>query len=372
MFAQVSNSNLEIDNLLGVDNTQKKGWASKQRLIKMCQDEVGTLCHGKRPLNIAIIGLSGCGKSSFLNTIFASFSDKNWKQIALHGNFGQTGNQVTQSLISYKKEQYYTRKGRYGKDDGILMPTFIDMCGFEDNNNELNRQLLNCVLYGKMNEYEKFKVVYDCFDKAGKDGVKRTYGERNEYLVVDRIIFVCSADPESHLPTNLMECVRQVSNAVRVIPVFGVMTKADKFGGRLNAIVQERERKFRAHLGLPAERFRRIKNYCEDIDANTSYRYSLIPEIDTNVLELMNQVFSNSLRVANSEGRLDYSVQTNRFVHESQDVANQVPGRNGLPKSSSGPVDGYDFTKRNQANIGDGVCYNCNSNCVLLYFLLNL
>ncbi|CAC5391996.1 unnamed protein product [Mytilus coruscus] len=368
MSAENSDSDLEIDKQLNADNTQKRGWNSKRRLIKMCQDEVGTKYQGKRPLNIAIIGVPGCGKSSLLNTIFTSFSDERWKPIALQGNYGKLGKQFTQSLISYKKEQYYTRKGRIRKDDGVLMPTFIDMCGFEDTNNELNRELLNTVLYGKLHEYEKFKDVYECFNNFGKDGVRRKYGERNEYLVVDRIIFVCSGDPMVPLPKNLMECVSQVSKAYREIPVFGVMTKADKFDGSQNAEVDERERLFMEHLGIIAERFKRIKNYCADIDKKTSYRFSLIPEIDTDVLELMHQVFSNTLRVSNPEGRPDYSVQTDRFVDVSQDVASQVPGRNALPKSSSGPVDGYDFTKRNQANMGDGDCYNCNSNCVLLYF----
>ncbi|XP_052062883.1 uncharacterized protein LOC127702640 [Mytilus californianus] len=302
----------------------------------MCQDEVGTIYHGKRPLNIVIIGVPGCGKSSLLNTIFASFSDERWKPIALQGNYGKLGKQFTQSLISYKKERYYTRKGRIRKDDGVLMPTFIDMSGFEDINNGLNRELLNTVLYEKLHEYEKFKDVYECFNNSGKDGVRRKYGERNEYLVVDRIILVCSGDPIVPLPINLMECVSQISNAVRCIPVFGVMTKADKFDGSQNAIIDERERLFMEHLGIEAERFKRIKNYCADIDKDTTYRFSLTPEIDIDVLQLMHQVFSNSLRVSNPEGRLDYSVQTERFVDGSRDAANQVPRRNNLPKSYSG------------------------------------
>lgn len=68
------------------------------------------------------------------------------------------------------------------------------------------------------------------------------------------------------------------------------MTKADKFDARRNDEVRKREKKFREHLGIPLERFTRIKNYCEDIDKETSYRYHLIPKIDVAILELMNQV----------------------------------------------------------------------------------
>ncbi|CAC5415733.1 unnamed protein product [Mytilus coruscus] len=93
-------SDIDIGSLLEIDSTKKKGWNDKQKLIKICQEEVGTISSGKRPLNIAIIGSHGCGKSSLLNTIFASFSDKKWKEIAEHGSYGGLGKQVSQELIS--------------------------------------------------------------------------------------------------------------------------------------------------------------------------------------------------------------------------------------------------------------------------------
>lgn len=69
------------------------------------------------------------------------------------------------------------------------------------------------------------------------------------------------------------------------------MTKADKFDADRDVRVQEKEQKFRDLLGCPQECFARIKNYCPDIDKKTRYRFSLIPEIDVAILELMTQVY---------------------------------------------------------------------------------
>lgn len=98
-----SDSDSEIDRKFSVDNTKDRHWGNKQFLIKECQDAVGTTSTGKRPLNIAIIGPPGCGKSSLLNTIFASFSDKSWKQVADFGNYGKADKQNSQRLIRYVK-----------------------------------------------------------------------------------------------------------------------------------------------------------------------------------------------------------------------------------------------------------------------------
>jgi predicted GTPase len=73
----------------------------------ICQREVGTKSDGRQPLNIVIIGPPGCGKSSLLNTIFASFSDEKWKELAEHGDSGELGRQTSRFLI-YKNKMQHT------------------------------------------------------------------------------------------------------------------------------------------------------------------------------------------------------------------------------------------------------------------------
>jgi predicted GTPase len=73
----------------------------KSKLIIQCQETVGNDLHGQTPLNIAVIGPPGCGKSSFLNTIFASFKNNNnacWREIAKMGDYGGQDLQETSRL----------------------------------------------------------------------------------------------------------------------------------------------------------------------------------------------------------------------------------------------------------------------------------
>jgi len=73
----------------------------KTQLILQCKETVGNDLGGRRPLNIAVIGPAGCGNSSFLNTIFASFQNSErarWREIAKMGDYGGHGIQETSRL----------------------------------------------------------------------------------------------------------------------------------------------------------------------------------------------------------------------------------------------------------------------------------
>lgn len=59
----------------------------------------------RRPLNVLVIGPPGCGKSSFLNTVFASFNDDKWREIARTGRFSNN-RQVTRLFKRYTCKQF--------------------------------------------------------------------------------------------------------------------------------------------------------------------------------------------------------------------------------------------------------------------------
>ena len=54
-----------------------------------------TIKAGGRALNIALIGVSGCGKSSFCNSIITTFCEKGWREWAITGHHGKLDEQVT-------------------------------------------------------------------------------------------------------------------------------------------------------------------------------------------------------------------------------------------------------------------------------------
>lgn len=68
-------------------------FAEKVKLIQDCQAFV-TTTSVRSPLNIAVIGQTGAGKSSFLNTVFASLNTDSWREIAPFGFFKQKGSQL--------------------------------------------------------------------------------------------------------------------------------------------------------------------------------------------------------------------------------------------------------------------------------------
>lgn len=251
------------------------------------------------------MGPPGCGKSSLLNTIFASFSNDKWREIAESGSHGGSGGQINYQLVSFPKERYYTRKTDSFEDDEILMPTFIDLMGFENSNQPWDQELLKIVFYGRMQEGEKFKDVLhevkDHYENNDISHLREKYRQRDKYLKIDRIIVVCSGDPDEVLPEELLKCIMAAAKGERNIPVYGVMTKADKFNGKKDPKVEEREGKFRKLLGIPLHRFQRVANYCENVDPDMKYRFSVIPKLDVKVLTLMEQVFSGDLPVINPD-----------------------------------------------------------------------
>ncbi|XP_071173684.1 uncharacterized protein LOC143080168 isoform X2 [Mytilus galloprovincialis] len=263
------------------DPTKDPMYDQKQDLLDECKKLLGTTLSGKRPLNIAVLGPPGCGKSAFLNTVFASLNNDRWREHAKHGSFSSIGKQVTRRLKSYRKEVYYK------ETDTVLMPTFIDMTGFENEGSELNRELLNIILKGKMKENELLSDVIEYGKKYGGNALRMKYSSRPVYKRVDRIIAVCSCNPLSNLPSTLFETIAEIASN-KDITVYGVMTHADAFS--TGDTITEKEANFRHLLGIPDTRFVRIKNYCSDVDPTHAYLKTVIPTLDVPVLKLMTQV----------------------------------------------------------------------------------
>ncbi|CAG2201421.1 unnamed protein product [Mytilus edulis] len=85
----------------------------------------------------------------------------------------------------------------------------------------------------------------------------------------------------------------------RGIPIFGVMTKKDKF--KHDAQIHRRTDDFLSILGIDQNSFAWIQNYCPDVDNQMTYHTKVFPYIDVPVLSFLTQVAgSEAQRVYNT------------------------------------------------------------------------
>ncbi|XP_052076657.1 uncharacterized protein LOC127714635 [Mytilus californianus] len=267
------------------DPKEDPKYNEKNKLIRKCQKIVGTNVSGKPPLNIAIVGTPGGGKSSLLNTIFASFSTESWTEIVPFGSFGRAQRQRTTRFKSYVKDTYYKRSVQ----DAYLMPTFLDMTGFEDDDSEKSVALLELLCTGRIKEDEELRSAKDYATKYGAEALLGRYNKGVCHRPVDRIIVVCTSNLDVNIPESFLNAVWKASTKHREIPVYGVLTCRDKYPPN---VVEDRIKSFRHLLALPKCRFAHIINYCDAIDSEGVHFDTTIPSLDVPVLQFMKQVLN--------------------------------------------------------------------------------
>lgn len=263
----------------------------RQREVRVLQERINK---GGRPLNVALIGPAGSGKSSFCNSIMAAFSVEGWRERATTGHYGGHGEQVTHHLLSFPKVDYLDFDALYDYN----YPTLIDMNGFENSCDKLAQELLRIVFFGRLPNEEKLMDAVKLYNSKGLDGLKEKYSQNNEDLKVDRIIFIASAN-NSFLPTQLMEAVRNTARKEnRVIPIFGVLTHMDEIS-REDPDYRRLEQEFREGLGIPENRFLLCTTYCDAYDKHhgKSRLDQRHPGLDIPILKFMRQVCDPAIRV---------------------------------------------------------------------------
>ncbi|XP_063409103.1 uncharacterized protein LOC134692575 [Mytilus trossulus] len=256
----------------------------KLELIGKLKKTVGTVQTGKKNLNVVVIGTAGCGKSSFINTALTSFRQDKWRLYSTVGKSSGNTTNITQHFKSFRADDTY-----YKEDKKVLFPTFIDINGLENEEDNFNRAFLRALFDGKVEEDEQLTTLLKMF-KSNPKGFKKTISGRTEYLKINRIVVITSADPSEQLPKDLLKCVKEVADDVKGIPIFGVMTKKDKF--KKNEQISKRIDDFIGNLGITKDSFRYIENYCPDVDKKMMYHMTVYPSIDVPVLKLITQVIN--------------------------------------------------------------------------------
>jgi hypothetical protein len=110
--------------------------------------------------------------------------------------------------FSYHKQDYIEDNNKH-----VLMPTFLDMTGFDNEDSEINKEMLSIFFNGKLKEGDDLNSVRRFYFNNGEDvhRLRQFNSKRPVYARVDRIIVVCTANPDSPLPERLLLAIRETA-----------------------------------------------------------------------------------------------------------------------------------------------------------------
>jgi hypothetical protein len=110
--------------------------------------------------------------------------------------------------FSYSKQDYLE-----DNNNCVLMPTFLDATGFDNEETEINKEVLSIFFNGKLKKGEDLSSVRQFYFNYGRDvnRLRQFYSKRPVNTKVDRIIVVCTANPDSPLPESLLIAIRETA-----------------------------------------------------------------------------------------------------------------------------------------------------------------
>jgi hypothetical protein len=97
------------------------------------------------------------------------------------------------------------------------MPTFLDITGFDNDETEINKEVLSIFFNGKLEEREELYSVRQYYVNNGLHRLRQLYNKRWVNARVDRIIVVCTANPDSQLPDDLLRAEIQQRKEAEVM-----------------------------------------------------------------------------------------------------------------------------------------------------------
>ena len=110
--------------------------------------------------------------------------------------------------FSYPKQAYIK-----DNTNRVLMPTFLDITGLEDEESEINKEILKMVFNGKIKEGENLNSIREFYfyNKRDIHKLRQLYNKRPVTARVDRIIVVCTANRILNLPDGLLRAIRETA-----------------------------------------------------------------------------------------------------------------------------------------------------------------
>ncbi|KAK7502634.1 hypothetical protein BaRGS_00006209 [Batillaria attramentaria] len=279
------------DDDVGPDGAAVARLAKKrgEAIARVCRILTDDRSRSRRPLRIVFLGKHGSGKSSFINSVGAAFSEEAWHEHAYTGYHGGSATPITIFTQRFEK----CCNGTLERYQNVPLPTLIDVAGKMDIGDDKMEELLRLIFYGHIEEDSAIMKAYEFCERHTRDEIRAEYGTAYPEMKVDRVVFVASADDK--IPEKLIGCVVRAARPLhftdvkRSIPVFGVLTKKDKVSDPNSSEFKERKETFMRALGLHANRFLCCSNYCDDIDPEGKRTKRLNPSIDVPIVEFFEQ-----------------------------------------------------------------------------------
>ncbi|XP_062582005.1 uncharacterized protein LOC134243786 [Saccostrea cucullata] len=312
----------EDTNLEGASVEAEELLNLKDKELELFEKELSKC---KVPKNLVIFGQQGVGKSSFINSVIASFSSNCWREWTKVGDFDgcRYGERVTRQLIQISKDEYLDSE----RQKKFPYPTLINLNGFQYIFLEKLIVLLRYVLFGLVTEKHK---LLDALKFYGYEDIKQAmaYLSKPERTRADGLIFMTSA--VSSLPHNILNAVRQVAVLEAGVPLFGVLTELDKVNDWEALAIKKKE--FCSKLGFSETRLLLCTNYCDDYDTCSGHsRLNQVhPELDVPILSFMRQVcdivnIDTKLKAFPSSGKvIRCSALGGKFSYNSAPVVNDM------------------------------------------------
>jgi hypothetical protein len=111
-------------------------------------------------------------------------------------------------FLSYPRQAYIQNI-----NSSESMPTFYDITGLEDEEDELQAEMLRIFFNGQLNDREDLNIGRKYYLNNGRDihMLRKLYNKRSVKARVDRIIVVCTANCILPLPLSLLSTIRETA-----------------------------------------------------------------------------------------------------------------------------------------------------------------
>ncbi|XP_019637468.1 PREDICTED: uncharacterized protein LOC109479871 [Branchiostoma belcheri] len=245
--------------------------------------------------NVLVIGLTGSGKSSLINSIEQSVVGK-------PANLARVGRGVGENVtLCIEGCDMFSTLGDNLRDK----VKFWDFVGLPNRDDEAIRTLISLALDGRIPENQP--LTNPEYFEMCKEELEDEFPVIPDGPKIQRVVVVCAADEE--IPTNLLKATKKAAQpattaADRNIPLFLFISKVDKMVGEANAEgLSRRIHKARDTLDATNYFFEKATLYHEQTNAVNDPGMASNDSTDESLLRFLFNILNPTLRLVYAKPR---------------------------------------------------------------------